>query len=61
MLHQWVKQAAADPQHAFPGKGQMKPEQIEIDRDLTGILDRASCEATAWWWPWVAGRPDPES
>ncbi|WP_353959817.1 hypothetical protein [Methylobacterium longum] len=29
--------------------------------DLTGILDRASCEATAWSHPWVAGRPDPES
>ena len=23
---------AADPQHAFPGHGQMKPEQLEIDR-----------------------------
>jgi transposase len=32
MLHRWVKQAAADPQHSFPGQGQMKPEQIEIDR-----------------------------
>ncbi len=32
MLHRWVKQAAADPQHAFPGQRQMKPEQIEIDR-----------------------------
>jgi len=32
MLHRWVKQAAADPQHAFPGQGQMKPEPIEIDR-----------------------------
>jgi len=27
-----VKQAAADPQHAFPGQGQTKSEQIEIDR-----------------------------
>ena len=32
MLHRWVKQATADPQQAFPGQGQMKPEQIEIDR-----------------------------
>lgn len=32
MLHRWVKQAVADPQHAFPGQGQMKLEQIEIDR-----------------------------
>ncbi|KAA0110059.1 hypothetical protein CIW48_31265 [Methylobacterium sp. P1-11] len=27
--------------------------------DLTAILDRAICEATAWPLPWVAGRPDP--
>jgi len=32
MLHRWVKQAAVDPHYAFPGQGQMKPEQIEIDR-----------------------------
>lgn len=32
MLHRRGKQAAADPQHAFPSRGQMKPEQIEIDR-----------------------------
>jgi transposase len=25
-----VKQLADDPQHAFPGPGQMKPEQLEI-------------------------------
>jgi hypothetical protein len=29
-----------------------------VATDLTGILDRASCEATAWSRPWVAGRPD---
>jgi putative transposase len=27
-----MKHFAADPQHAFPGKGQMKPEQLEIER-----------------------------
>ncbi len=32
VLHRWVKQAAADPKHAFPGQGQMQPEQAEIDR-----------------------------
>ena len=32
VLHRWVKQMASDPQHAFPGQGQVKPEQIEIDR-----------------------------
>ena len=31
-LRDWVKKFADDPQHAFPGNGQMKPEQIEIAR-----------------------------
>src|SRR4030088_3394946 len=31
-LRNWVKQFADDPQHAFPGQGQMKPEQLEIAR-----------------------------
>ena len=26
----WVRALADDPQHAFPGQGQMKPEQLEI-------------------------------
>ena len=26
------REFAADPQHAFPGQGQMKPEQLEIER-----------------------------
>jgi transposase-like protein len=29
-LRNWVKQLADDPQHAFPGHGQMKPEQLAI-------------------------------
>jgi transposase len=29
-LRNWVKAFADDPQHAFPGPGQMKPEQLEI-------------------------------
>jgi transposase-like protein len=29
-LRNWVKQLADDPQYAFPGHGQMKPEQLEI-------------------------------
>jgi len=32
VLREWVKEFAADPGHAFPGHGQMKPEQVEIDR-----------------------------
>jgi transposase len=32
VLRKWVKDFVADPVHAFPGHGQMKPEQLEIDR-----------------------------
>lgn len=32
VLRKWVKELAADPGHAFPGHGQMKPEQLEIER-----------------------------
>ena len=31
-LRDWVKKFSDDPQHAFPGQGQMKPEQLEIAR-----------------------------
>ena len=31
-LRNWVKALADDPQQAFPGHGQMKPEQQEIAR-----------------------------
>jgi transposase len=32
VLRKWVKEFADDPQNAFPGQGQMKPEQLEIER-----------------------------
>ena len=32
MLRNWVREFAADPAQAFPGQGQMKPEQAEIER-----------------------------
>jgi transposase len=32
VLRKWVRERDADPQQAFPGKGQLKPEQLEIDR-----------------------------
>jgi transposase len=31
-LRDWVKKFADDLEHAFPGHGQMKPEQLEIAR-----------------------------
>jgi transposase len=32
VLRKWVREFAADPGRAFPGHGQMKPEQLEIER-----------------------------
>ena len=32
VLRKWMKELATDPLHAFPGQGQMKPEQAEIER-----------------------------
>ena len=32
VLRRWVKEFGADPQHAFSGLGQMKPEQQELER-----------------------------
>jgi len=28
VLREWIRDLAADPQHAFPGHGQMKPTQL---------------------------------
>lgn len=32
VLRRWVQECAADSQQAFPGQGQMKPDQLEIER-----------------------------
>src|SRR5512135_841984 len=32
VLRRWIRELAVDKQHAFPGHGQMKPEQAEIAR-----------------------------
>ena len=32
MLRRWAKEVLGDPQHVFPGQGQMKPEQLELER-----------------------------
>ena len=32
VLRKWIREVSADPQQAFPGQGQMKPEQFEIER-----------------------------
>ncbi len=32
VLRKWVRDFAVDPAQAFPGHGQVKPEQLEIDK-----------------------------
>ena len=32
VLRKWVKDFESDPQQAFPGPGQMRPEQAELER-----------------------------
>lgn len=32
VLGRWVHEHEADPQHAFPGEGQQKPEAAELTR-----------------------------
>ncbi len=32
VVRRWVQEHAADSQQAFPGQGQMKPDQVEIER-----------------------------
>src|SRR3954464_9771373 len=32
VLRKWVKEFGSDPAQSFPGHGQMKPEQLEIER-----------------------------
>jgi transposase len=40
VLRKWVRELSADPAQAFPGNGQMKPEQLEIERQ-TYMFDAA--------------------
>ncbi|MDP9900737.1 transposase-like protein [Variovorax ginsengisoli] len=32
VLRKWIRDAAVDQQHAFPGQGVMRPEQAELER-----------------------------
>lgn len=32
VLREWVGDHGADPREAFPGHGQLRPEQLEIER-----------------------------
>ncbi|GAB4073205.1 hypothetical protein GCM10028812_53130 [Ancylobacter sonchi] len=60
VLCKWVREAKADPQHAFPGHGQMRPEQLEIgrlrrevaklkaERDILKRMARPVCKGVVW-------------
>jgi transposase len=50
-LRNWVKAFADDPQQAFPGQGQMKPEQLEIARLKREVI-KLKAERS-----WAAGSP----
>ena len=39
MLHRWKKEYLEDREHAFPGKGHMKPHEEEIIRLKKKIVD----------------------
>ena len=43
VLRKWMKECSTDPQYAFPGHGQLKPEQLEIDR-LRGEVAKLKAE-----------------
>ena len=42
VLRKWVKEFGSDPVQAFPGHGQMKPEQLEIERLRREVADIAA-------------------
>ncbi len=42
-VYKWVQQYNADPEHPFPGKGQLKPPEREL-RDLKRELERVKRE-----------------
>lgn len=43
VLRKWIRDYEADPKQAFPGHGQMNPEQAEIER-LKQELARTKAE-----------------
>ncbi len=43
VLGRWVRETAADKTHAFPGRGQMKPDDAEVAR-LRKELARTKAE-----------------
>ena len=71
ILRRWIKELTSDPGQAFPGQGQVKAEQQEMDRlrrevsklkaqltQMSGVrcaCARTSCTTTSWL---IRTRPD---
>ena len=47
LLRKWVRKLCADLVQAFPGNGQMKPEQLEIER-LRREVAKLTCRLAVW-------------
>ena len=45
VLRSWVREFAGDPHDAFPGNGQMKPEQLVTDALMMAIWRRGEPDA----------------
>jgi len=60
VLRKWVRELSADPVQAFPGNGQMKPEQLEIERLRREVAklkaERDILKNRRWLGPPVRGR-----
>jgi transposase len=59
MLRGWMKELSADPAQAFPGHGQGKPEQLEIERQRReNVKLRAERDILKRPQPTSRGKPD---
>src|SRR5882757_10109696 len=54
VLRKWIKEFGSDPVQAFPGQGQLKPEQQEIER-LRREVNKLKAERD------ILKRPQPSS
>ena len=47
VLREWVRAFAADPEQAFPGRGQMKSDQLEVERLRREVQKSSKPSATS--------------
>ena len=63
VLRKWVKEFGSDPVQAFPGQGQLKPEQQEIER-LRREVNKLKAERdiiAGWRWKFRCSNRDAHS